>query len=251
MTLRPEAHVRHNGFLALARSPYAPGRAPILVRALGDGDAQIRKESASWLLPDADRPLELGASSIAVILSHLAVPEAPGHAPSEEVLSRLTHPQLVPLLIVCLEHASPAVRGQAGTRLQEISGQAVVYDPELEPRVTRRAFAVWWWKRTHPDGSLEGLLRDLGAENPSLRWRSAKEARSLPLPEVRDRVAQVLAKERAAWVQDEQLRALEALLELDLELPQRLDARARAEAVERALEAWARARVQEAQRRNR
>lgn len=248
LTLRPEPHIRHNGFLALARAPYAPGRGVILSRALTDEDDQIRKESTSWLLPDGNQPPELGPIAMARLLRCAADPASPGHGPAKEVFDRLNQAHLVPLLLDALEHTDEAVRDEAGARLEAIAGQRVEYEPEQGPRFNRRTFTVWWWKRTHPDGSLEGLLRDLGADNPSLRWRSAKEAASLPLPEVRDRLAKALAKERAAWVQDEQLRALQRFSpDLDFGAAKRMKPAQRQACVERALRWWAAQRAREIQ----
>ncbi|MCA8925012.1 MAG: hypothetical protein KDD82_24595, partial [Planctomycetes bacterium] len=247
LTLRDEPHVRHNAFTALARAPFAPGRAAILSRALVDEDAQIRKESSSWLLPDGTQPDELDPVAVARLLRCGADPESPGYAPAKDVFERLTHAQLVPHLVDALGDRDPAVRGAAGARLEEIAGQQLVYDPERDPRVTQREFAVWWWKRTHPDGSLEGLLADLGADNPSLRWRTAQEAMSLPLPAVRDGLAQALAKERAAWVRDAQLAALQTYAEVDFGIKPRMSAAEREACVERALRWWTRTLTREQQ----
>jgi len=248
LTLRPEPHIRHNGFLALARAPYAPERSAILSRALNDEDDQIRKESTSWLLPDGNQPPELGAIAMARLLRCAADPESRGHVPAKEVFDRLNQAHAVPLLLDALAHPEQDIRDEAGARLQAVAGQRVEYDPEQDPRYNRRAFTVWWWKRTHPDGSLEGLLRDLGADNPSVRWRSAKEAGSLPLPEVRDRLAKALASERAAWVQDEQLRALQRFSpDHDFGAAKRMKPAQRKACVERALRWWAAQRAREVQ----
>lgn len=87
----------------------------------------------------------------------------------------------------------------------------MTWTAEQDPAAARRAFAVWWWIRRHPDREPAAVVLDLTASNPSVRWRAAQQAAELPTDEVIRALAHASADEKVAWVLETQVRALAAI----------------------------------------
>ena len=209
LTLAEQPHVRHNGFLALASAPAAPGRGPILARALDDADDEVRARAPEWLVPAQGEP-RLDPPTLVRLFQLAAVSPARAGPGLEATLGRVPPGQLCPLLLPLLRHRDPGVRDAAGARLGALPG-APAWDPAGDPGRQAEALAVWWWTQSHPDRRVEDLIRDLVHENPSVRWRAAKEAAELPTFAVRGALVGSLQEEPLAWVLEEKLAALVAI----------------------------------------
>lgn len=208
VTLAEKAHVRHNGFHALALAPQAPGRGPLLARALDDADDGVRARAPEWLVPDQGED-RLDGATLARMFQIAAVSTRAAPA-VEQTLARTPPARLVPLLVPLARHREAGVREAAGRRLAAIPG-APAWDPQADPARQAEAFAAWWWGQRHPGKSVEQLVRELVDSNPSTRWRAAQEAAELPTVAVRNALVGSLAQEQQGWVLEEKLAALVAV----------------------------------------
>lgn len=209
LTLAEHAHVRHNGFWALAKAPAAPGRGPLLVRAIDDADEEVRRNAPGWLVPDQGEDRLDGPTLVRLFQLAALSPTRAGPV-AEATLARVPPARLIPLLVPLVQHRDPVVRDAAGARLGALPG-APAWDPQGDPRRQAEALAGWWWSQSHPDRKVEDLIRDLVAENPSLRWRAAQEAATLPTFAVRGALVGSLQSETMPWVLKEKLAALVAI----------------------------------------
>src|SRR5690606_27775057 len=153
LTLAEQPHVRHNGFLALASAPAAPGRAPTLARALDDADDEVRARAPPWLVPAPGGP-RLDPPTPVRLVQLAAPPPARAGRGLEAPRARAPPGQLCPLLLPLRRHRDPAVRDAAGARLGARPG-APAWDPAGDPGRQAEALAVWWCTQSHPDRRVE------------------------------------------------------------------------------------------------